>query len=80
MYGDEKIFKHDDFENWDQEKMLGAGVSRTPPEPHNSRRYLLNEKIGELKAQICETVSLLEDNEYKLVEAESLSEQRGPKQ
>ena len=70
------IFKPDDFENWDQEGgNLGAGGSPTP-EPYIPSRFVLGKKIVDLKAQMNEKESLLEDKSNKLVEVGTLLEQK----
>ena len=66
----------DDFENWDQEGgNLAAGGSPTP-EPYIPSRFVLSKKIVDLKAQMNEKESLLEDKSNKLVEVGTLLEQK----
>ena len=54
---------------------MGAGGSHTI-EPYTPHKFVLNNKIGELKARITETESLLEEKENKLVDAGTLLEQK----
>ena len=80
LYGDEfwgrQFFKPDDFENWHQEwGNLGAGGTPTP-EPYIPSRFVLSKKIDDLKAQMNEKESLLEDKYNKLVEVGTLLEQK----
>ena len=80
LYGDEflenQYFKTDDFENRYQEGgNLGAGGSHTP-DPYTPSRFVLNKKIGELKARITETESFLEEKDNKLVDIGTLLEQK----
>ena len=54
---------------------MGAGGSPTP-EPYIPSRFVLSKKIDDLKAQINEKESLLEDKYDKLVEVGTLLEQK----
>ena len=54
---------------------MGAGGSPTP-EPYIPSRFVLSKKIVDLKAQMNEKESLLEDKSNKLVEVGTLLEQK----
>ena len=66
LYG--KFFKPDDFENWDQEGVIWVLEGPHTLEPYIPSRFVLNKKIGELKARISETESLLEEKENNSID------------